>query len=119
VAARQIGSIKSGAATGASRLPEAPEGGVQAALCGKQRQGRRFESTIRRRLPLTTRLPIDLRPKPARAAWQLAPMRRKPRTTPRLPNRAPRFRCWNTVAAKTSCIRWAIHCACSRPVLND
>jgi hypothetical protein len=40
VAARQIGSIKSGAATGASRPPEAPEGGVQAALCGKQRQGR-------------------------------------------------------------------------------
>ena len=31
------------------RLPEAPEGGVQAALCGKHRQGRWFESTIRRR----------------------------------------------------------------------
>ena len=29
------------------RLPEAPEGGVQAALCGKHRQGRWFESTIR------------------------------------------------------------------------
>jgi hypothetical protein len=46
-AARQIGSSKSGAATGAGRLPEAPEGGVQAALCGKHRQGRWFESTIR------------------------------------------------------------------------
>ncbi len=32
--ARQIGSIESAAATGAGRLPEAPEGGVQAALCG-------------------------------------------------------------------------------------
>ena len=30
------------------RLPEAPEGGVQAALCGKHRQGRWFESTIRK-----------------------------------------------------------------------
>jgi hypothetical protein len=47
VIARQIGSIKSGAATGAGRPPEAAEGGVQAALCGKQRQGRWFESTIR------------------------------------------------------------------------
>lgn len=32
------------------RLPEAPEGGVQAALCGKHRQGRWFESTIRGRV---------------------------------------------------------------------
>ena len=33
------------------RLPEAPEGGVQAALCGKHRQGRWFESTIRIGIP--------------------------------------------------------------------
>ncbi len=45
--ARQIGSIKSGAATGAGRPSEAAEGGVQAALCGKPRQGRWFESTTR------------------------------------------------------------------------
>ena len=45
--AGQIQNSKSGAATGAGRLPEAPEGGVRAALCGKQRQGGWFESTIR------------------------------------------------------------------------
>ncbi len=45
--ARQIGGSKAAAATGAGCLPEAPEGGVQAALCGKHRHGRWFESTIR------------------------------------------------------------------------
>ena len=55
--ARQIGSSKSGAATGAGRLPEAPEGGVQAALCGKHRQGRWFESTIRSSVRAVFRAP--------------------------------------------------------------